>query len=527
MEHASLLDGWLALAAETRRVDRISAALGLDSPALQNSPSSLGSSCGSSGLNTPSQNAFRILPFLNDISPEFLNATSIKAKNSSSTRPHPQSKTNNNRHNPLSAHGRRPSASNPSRPLGRGGLSTSSVPTAPSLAVSRKESPTPYDSTLRRPPLANNRNVSYPTWPAPKPVNPSSIPSEMNGVGRQVQGSPYPPSFESRDLRSPFQPKSLNGKSSPNLFPPIQDSYSPQRSVRHYSYQYASRPVAITDAVSPMLSEPFHRLIVKDEEEMIDLSSMPPTTSDRGAHGGRGGYHDNTSQVSSHVPRPRKENNINMVTEDEEEASGKKKNNRRRKREEGEGEEGIRTTQKEKEKAQVYDNLYQEEQDEVNGFIRGRIGWDKGQSKRDGVVKECELMTREHVSGPSQTENQKGSPLTACRRKSLHRSIYGISYPARVTRHRCAMTEKRHLAARDTSCGRFVGAQGYVSALQEYAASIPVGGRAKTEGMVDIEETVEYRLICQERAQGWVGGWDSQGLVGWSIRRRKMKTSKS
>lgn len=27
--------------------------------------------------------------------------------------------------------------------------------------------------------------------------------------------------------------------------------------------------------VSPMLSEPFHRLIVKDEEEFIDLSSDP------------------------------------------------------------------------------------------------------------------------------------------------------------------------------------------------------------------------------------------------------------
>lgn len=323
MEHPSILDGWLALAAETRRVDRISAALGLDSPALQNSPSSLGSSCGSSGLNTPSQNAFRILPFLNDISPEFLKATSIKAKNSSSTRPQPQYKTNNNRHNPLSAHGRRPSASNPSRPSVRGGLSTQSVATAHSLATSQKESQTPYDPAPHRPPLANNRILSYPTWPAPKPVISSSITSDTNGVGtngRQMQGSPYPPPFESRDLRSPFQPKSLNGRSSPNPFPLIQDSYSPPRSVRHYNSQYDSRHVAITDAVSPMLSEPFHRLIVKDEEEMIDLSSIPPTMSDRGALG-RGGYHHNTSQAPPHVPRPRKENNINMVTEDEEEVA--------------------------------------------------------------------------------------------------------------------------------------------------------------------------------------------------------------
>lgn len=28
-----------------------------------------------------------------------------------------------------------------------------------------------------------------------------------------------------------------------------------------------------------MLSEPFHRLIVKDEEELIDLSNMPRSSS--------------------------------------------------------------------------------------------------------------------------------------------------------------------------------------------------------------------------------------------------------
>lgn len=36
---------------------------------------------------------------------------------------------------------------------------------------------------------------------------------------------------------------------------------------------------AITDSISPMLSEPFHRLIVKDEEELIDLSNMPRSSS--------------------------------------------------------------------------------------------------------------------------------------------------------------------------------------------------------------------------------------------------------
>jgi hypothetical protein len=40
---------------------------------------------------------------------------------------------------------------------------------------------------------------------------------------------------------------------------------------------------------------------------------------------------------------------------------------------------------------------------------------------------------------------------------------------------------------------------------------IPVGGRTKTEGMVGIEETVEYRLICQGRAQG-VGQSGVDGL---------------
>ncbi|KAG8752703.1 hypothetical protein FRC14_006784 [Serendipita sp. 396] len=73
----NLLDGWLALAAETRRVDRISSILGLDSPALQSSPSSLGTSCGSSGLNTPSQNVFRFLPLINDISPELLKTSLV------------------------------------------------------------------------------------------------------------------------------------------------------------------------------------------------------------------------------------------------------------------------------------------------------------------------------------------------------------------------------------------------------------------------------------------------------------------
>lgn len=90
----NVLEGWLALAAETKRVDRLSSSLGresrhpallwtlprsdmydaltVDSPALQNSPSSLGSSRGSSSLNTPSQNAFRFLPFLHDFAPELL-----------------------------------------------------------------------------------------------------------------------------------------------------------------------------------------------------------------------------------------------------------------------------------------------------------------------------------------------------------------------------------------------------------------------------------------------------------------------
>jgi hypothetical protein len=92
----NMLDGWLALAAETRRVDRLSSTLGreyssympyftllmrrtiaVDTPSFQNSPSSLGSSSGSSGLNTPSQNAFRFLPLLKDILPELLKSSSL------------------------------------------------------------------------------------------------------------------------------------------------------------------------------------------------------------------------------------------------------------------------------------------------------------------------------------------------------------------------------------------------------------------------------------------------------------------
>lgn len=35
-----------------------------------------------------------------------------------------------------------------------------------------------------------------------------------------------------------------------------------------------SRGIRVNDSLSPMLSEPFHRLIVKDEEEPIHLSGF-------------------------------------------------------------------------------------------------------------------------------------------------------------------------------------------------------------------------------------------------------------
>jgi hypothetical protein len=85
--------------------------------------------------------------------------------------------------------------------------------------------------------------MSYPAWPAPKPAPPLS--TDFN-----VNASPY-----GVPISPPGYPRNAIGS-------------------RYADGNIASEFDAITDSISPMLSEPFHRLIVKDEEELIDLSNV-------------------------------------------------------------------------------------------------------------------------------------------------------------------------------------------------------------------------------------------------------------
>lgn len=240
---SNLLDGWLALAAETKRVDRLSSSLGLDSPASQNSPSSMGSSSGSSGLNTPSLNAFRFLPFLNDVSPELLKGSSLKLGR------HGSSLSRERSFSHLSPFPSRAQSQRKPSPIHSVDSSIQSDWRKRRNTSQAIISPKAVPSNRSRPSIQNNRHVSYPAWPSPKPIPLTiNVPLKYGGNSEALPVEPtdYKPSL-------PYSQRNLAPRFPPGL-----------------GHGQGSNP-----PVSPMLSEPFHRLIVKDEEEYIDLSSDP------------------------------------------------------------------------------------------------------------------------------------------------------------------------------------------------------------------------------------------------------------
>ncbi|KAG9051913.1 hypothetical protein FS842_010827, partial [Serendipita sp. 407] len=301
----NLLDGWLALAAETRRVDRISSILGLDSPALQSSPSSLGTSCGSSGLNTPSQNVFRFLPLINDISPELLKTSLVDSLPASLSRSRSSSY---NRSVPP----RQIPSLNAGRHTSRRKISFhaahESMPSLSDLAVQRPSIHShPYAFGSRnievpqRPSLQSTRHVSYSGWPVPRRAPLATLSTEVTsptavdlqspeGTRRKLKTSgpmfisSEPPTYEMPPFASPpSHTQTTRGvaiiQSSSSRQPSSQASML-QTSSSEFDFDYA-----ITDSISPMLSEPFHRLIVKDEEDAID--ALNQTFPEFGEHRSR------------------------------------------------------------------------------------------------------------------------------------------------------------------------------------------------------------------------------------------------
>lgn len=258
-----MLDGWLALAAETRRVDRLSSTLGLDTPSFQNSPSSLGSSRGSSGLNTPSQNAFRFLPFLNDVSPELLKSSSFDFGHL----PEPLSRRR-------SSQSQRNGQGTPQirRPAGRSRASceVADSPLQPDWKSPKLSRVHPYHTGHphaparqgQRPSIHSNHHMSYPAWPVPKPISPLSTDFNVNAspsTSSSIYGVPNSP---------PGYPRNAIGS-----------RYADGSIASDFDFGHA-----ITDSISPMLSEPFHRLIVKDEEESTDLSNVPMSSQRDGGN---------------------------------------------------------------------------------------------------------------------------------------------------------------------------------------------------------------------------------------------------
>ncbi|CAG7854835.1 SubName: Full=Uncharacterized protein {ECO:0000313/EMBL:CCA72271.1} [Serendipita indica DSM 11827] len=242
---SSLLDGWLALAAETRRVDRISSTLGLDFPSTSTSPSSLGSSSGSSGLNTPSQNAFRFLSLLKDMSPELLESQSPSLSQSPSPPLSRQRSGSYHRHTGLSI----PKST---RTVGRPPISldTTSPPSFPEWRTQRQFSKHPYayspSPEVQRSSMHSGRHLSYPIWPAHQPISAADRSQPFHApLITYSAGSPT----NTTGLRSS---RTVSSRNPGGL----------HASENEFGY-------VITDSISPMLSEPFHRLIVNDEEDEV------------------------------------------------------------------------------------------------------------------------------------------------------------------------------------------------------------------------------------------------------------------
>ena len=99
---------------------------------------------------------------------------------------------------------------------------------------------------------SNGHHISYPAWPSPNPA-PLTLNAPLRYDGRHESSSVDigRPSVEPSERRASRQARR-------NLEPP----YMPGIELVQ----------EINGPVSPMLSEPFHRLIMKDEEEYIDLS---------------------------------------------------------------------------------------------------------------------------------------------------------------------------------------------------------------------------------------------------------------
>jgi len=114
--------------------------------------------------------------------------------------------------------------------------------------------PKPHPATKLRPSIHSNRHMSYPAWPSPKPA-PLTLNAPLRFGGHDSTSSVDVggPSFHSLQYRPALKHKQKKQPDAPFL-PGIELG------------QTRNAPV------SPMLSEPFHRLIVKDEEEFVDLS---------------------------------------------------------------------------------------------------------------------------------------------------------------------------------------------------------------------------------------------------------------
>jgi hypothetical protein len=110
----------------------------------------------------------------------------------------------------------------------------------------------PKTQPVAKQPSSKGHPMSYPAWPSPKPA-PLTLNVPLRYDGRH-EGSSMDigrPSIEPSERRASRHARK-------NLEPP----YMPGIELVQ----------EINGPVSPMLSEPFHRLIVKDDEEYIDLS---------------------------------------------------------------------------------------------------------------------------------------------------------------------------------------------------------------------------------------------------------------
>ncbi|KAG8819513.1 hypothetical protein FRC18_012058 [Serendipita sp. 400] len=153
----------------------------------------------------------------------------------------------------------------------------------------------------QRPSLQSTRHVSYTGWPVPRRAPLATLSTEVTsptavdlqppeGTRRKLKTSgpmfisSEPPTYEMPPFASPpSHTQTTRGvaiiQSSSSRQPSSQASML-QTPSSEFDFDYA-----ITDSISPMLSEPFHRLIVKDEEDTID--ALNQTFPEFGEHRSR------------------------------------------------------------------------------------------------------------------------------------------------------------------------------------------------------------------------------------------------